>query len=44
MGSGAIREVIAPSELLSEDFGIGSNVWNATSLTELRRDSMAAQR
>jgi pyruvate dehydrogenase E1 component len=45
LGSGSIlREVIAASELLSSDFGISSNVWSATSLTELRRDGMAAER
>ncbi|CAM4160662.1 pyruvate dehydrogenase (acetyl-transferring), homodimeric type [Bordetella muralis] len=45
MGSGAIlREVIAASELLEQDFGISSNVWSATSLTELRRNGMAAER
>ncbi|OZI57725.1 pyruvate dehydrogenase (acetyl-transferring), homodimeric type [Bordetella genomosp. 4] len=45
MGSGAIlREVIAASELLEQDFGISSDVWSATSLTELRRDGMAAER
>ncbi|CAB3877614.1 pyruvate dehydrogenase (acetyl-transferring), homodimeric type [Achromobacter piechaudii] len=45
MGSGSIlREVIAASELLEQDFGISSDVWSATSLTELRRDGMAAER
>jgi pyruvate dehydrogenase E1 component len=45
MGSGAIlREVMAAAELLAQDFGIGCNVWSATSLTELRRDGMAAER
>ncbi|NUU02714.1 pyruvate dehydrogenase (acetyl-transferring), homodimeric type [Herbaspirillum robiniae] len=45
MGSGSIlREVMAAAELLAQDFGILCNVWSATSLTELRRDGMAAER
>ncbi len=45
MGSGAIlREVEAAAALLKQDFGIASDVWSATSLTELRRDGLAAER
>jgi pyruvate dehydrogenase E1 component len=45
MGSGSIlREVIAASELLQQDFSIASDVWSATSLTELRRDGLQAER
>ena len=45
MGSGAIlREVEAAAALLQQDFGIASDVWSATSLTELRRDGLAAER
>ncbi|QNQ20542.1 pyruvate dehydrogenase (acetyl-transferring), homodimeric type [Kosakonia sp. SMBL-WEM22] len=45
LGSGAIlREVIAASELLAQDFGVSSDVWSATSLTELRREGLAAER
>ncbi|OVZ64970.1 pyruvate dehydrogenase (acetyl-transferring), homodimeric type [Pigmentiphaga sp. NML080357] len=45
MGSGAIlREVIAAAELLDRDFSIGADIWSATSLTELRRDGLAAER
>jgi pyruvate dehydrogenase E1 component len=45
MGSGSIlREVGAAAELLQQDFGIASDVWSATSLTELRRDGLAAER
>ncbi|WP_455732351.1 transketolase-like TK C-terminal-containing protein, partial [Burkholderia stabilis] len=45
MGSGAIlREVLAASDLLAQDFGVSSDVWSATSLTELRRDGLAAER
>jgi len=41
MGSGTIlREVEAASELLNEHFDIDSNVWSATSMTELRRDGL----
>jgi len=44
-GSGAIlREVEAAAALLQQDFGIASDVWSATSLTELRRDGLAAER
>ena len=45
MGSGAIlREVEAAATLLQQDFGIASDVWSATSLTELRRDGLAVER
>lgn len=45
MGSGAIlREVVAAGELLARDFGIASDIWSATSLTELRREGMSAER
>jgi len=45
MGSGSIlREVEAAAELLQQDFGVASDVWSATSLTELRRDGLAAER
>ena len=45
MGSGSIlREVMAAADLLLQDFGIGSDVWSATSLTEVRRDGLAAER
>jgi len=45
MGAGSIlREVEAAAELLQQDFGIASDVWSATSLTELRRDGLAAER
>ncbi|MDR2333529.1 MAG: pyruvate dehydrogenase (acetyl-transferring), homodimeric type [Burkholderiaceae bacterium] len=45
MGSGSIlREVIAAGELLEKDFGVSSDIWSATSLTELRREGMAAER
>ncbi|WP_144638957.1 pyruvate dehydrogenase (acetyl-transferring), homodimeric type [Bordetella genomosp. 13] len=44
-GSGAIlNEVTAAAQLLASDFGIASDIWSATSLTELRRDGMAAER
>ncbi|WP_353099357.1 pyruvate dehydrogenase (acetyl-transferring), homodimeric type [Stenotrophomonas lactitubi] len=45
MGSGSIlREVLAAADLLQQDFGIASDVWSATSLTELRRDGLAVER
>jgi pyruvate dehydrogenase E1 component len=45
LGSGTIlREVLAGAELLSEDFGVESDVWSVTSYTELRRDGMEAER
>ncbi|AZF53894.1 Pyruvate dehydrogenase E1 component [Pseudomonas sp. R4-34-07] len=45
MGSGSIlREVIAAAALLEQDFAVHSDVWSATSLTELRRDGHATER
>jgi pyruvate dehydrogenase E1 component len=45
MGSGTIlREVLAAADLLAADFGVESDVWSATSFTELRRDGMAVER
>ncbi|HYX67186.1 MAG TPA: pyruvate dehydrogenase (acetyl-transferring), homodimeric type [Burkholderiales bacterium] len=45
MGSGTIlREVLAAAELLESDWGVGADVWSATSFTELRREGMAAER
>ena len=45
MGSGTIlREVIAASELLMEDFGVIADVWSATSFNELRRDALEVER
>nr|WP_019366148.1 pyruvate dehydrogenase (acetyl-transferring), homodimeric type [Pseudomonas luteola] len=45
MGSGTILlEVIAASELLEKDFNISSDVWSATSLTELRREALDVER
>lgn len=45
LGSGTIlREVLAAAELLERDFGVGADVWSATSFTELSRDAQAAQR
>ena len=45
MGSGSIlREVMAAADLLAQDFGIASDIWSATSLTEVRRDGLAAER
>jgi len=45
MGSGTIlREVLAAAELLRQDFGIASDLWSATSFSELRRDGLEARR
>ena len=45
MGSGAILpEVIAAAEILERDYGVGSEIWSATSLTELRREAQAIER
>jgi pyruvate dehydrogenase E1 component len=45
MGSGTIlREVEAAAEVLREQFGVESNVWSATSMTELRREGLDAHR
>jgi pyruvate dehydrogenase E1 component len=45
LGSGTIlREVEAAAELLDKDWGVGADVWSATSFTELRRDGLAADR
>jgi pyruvate dehydrogenase E1 component len=45
LGSGAIlREVLAAADMLAEDFGVLADLWSATSLNELRRDGIAAER
>ena len=45
LGSGTIlREVLAASDLLQEDFGIESNVWSVTSFNELRREGLECAR
>ncbi|MDM8567008.1 pyruvate dehydrogenase (acetyl-transferring), homodimeric type [Candidatus Halobeggiatoa sp. HSG11] len=45
LGSGAIlREVIAASALLAEDFGVSANIWSVTSFTELHRQGNDAER
>jgi pyruvate dehydrogenase E1 component len=45
LGSGTIlREVIAASKILSEEYGIDSDIWSVTSFNELRKDGMEAER
>jgi pyruvate dehydrogenase E1 component len=45
LGSGTIlREVIAAADLLEKDWDVAADVWSATSMTELRRDGVAAER
>ncbi|NNK38273.1 MAG: pyruvate dehydrogenase (acetyl-transferring), homodimeric type, partial [Xanthomonadales bacterium] len=45
MGCGAIlREAIAAANILEQDFGVQSDIWSATSFTELRRDGVDCAR
>jgi pyruvate dehydrogenase E1 component len=45
LGAGTIfREVIAAAELLSEDFGVDSDLWSVTSFNELRREGLDVER
>lgn len=45
MGSGTILlEVLAAARLLAEDWNIGSEIWSATSFTELAREARAVER
>jgi pyruvate dehydrogenase E1 component len=45
LGSGAIlREVIAASQLLADDWQLSADVWSVTSFTELARDAREAER
>jgi pyruvate dehydrogenase E1 component len=45
LGSGTIlREVIAASSLLAEDFDVTADIWSVTSFTELRRDGLEIHR
>ncbi len=45
MGCGSIlREVIAAGDILARDYGVSSDIWSATSLTELRREGQAVER
>ncbi len=45
VGSGAIlREVIAAADLLQEEFGIGSEIFSATSFSELAKDAAEVER
>ncbi len=45
LGSGAIlNEALTAQELLSEQFGVASDVWSVTSWTELRRDAIEVDR
>ena len=44
-GSGSLmNEALAAAEMLEADYGLATQVFSATSYTELRRDGMAAQR
>jgi len=45
MGSGTIlREAIAAAAILSEEYGVDSDIWSVTSFNELRRDGMEVER
>ena len=45
IGSGAIlREVIAAAELLKSDWGVETEIWSATSFSELARDAQDVER
>jgi len=45
LGSGTImREVIAASEMLEQEWKIGAELWSVTSFTELRREGMEIDR
>jgi pyruvate dehydrogenase E1 component len=45
LGSGTIlREVLAAADLLAQDFGVAADVWSATSMNQLRRDGIDAER
>jgi len=45
LGSGAIlREALAAANILEQDFGVVSDIWSATSFTELRRDGVDCAR
>jgi pyruvate dehydrogenase E1 component len=45
LGSGTIlNEVIAGAALLSQDFGVATDIWNVTSFTELRREGLSISR
>jgi pyruvate dehydrogenase E1 component len=45
LGSGAIlREAIAAANILEQDFGVVSDIWSATSFTELRRNGVECAR
>ncbi len=45
IGSGAIlREVIAAADLLEQEFGIGSEIFSATSFSELAKDAAGVER
>ena len=45
IGSGTIlREVIAAAEILENDYGVTSNIYSATSFTELRREALDIER
>ncbi len=45
LGSGTIlNEVIAAADILESEYGVAANIWSATSMNELRREGLEAER
>ena len=45
LGSGTIlREAIAAAKILSEEYGVDSDIWSVTSFNELRKEGMEVER
>ena len=45
LGSGPmVREAVRAQELLADRYGVGADVWSATSYLELRREALACER
>ena len=45
LGAGAIlRETLAAADILADKYGVTSDVWSATSFTQLRRDAQECER
>ncbi len=45
LGSGTIlNEVITAADILESEYGVAANIWSATSMNELRREGLEAER
>ncbi|MCM2270787.1 MAG: pyruvate dehydrogenase (acetyl-transferring), homodimeric type, partial [Thermoanaerobaculia bacterium] len=45
LGSGPlVREAVRAQEILADRYGVGADVWSATSYSELRREALACER